>query len=287
MTRTDLLHRVVGTANEAPMAQDEVFGSDDQRAVLRRGRGMAELLGHNPRYTYYGRTVGLATPKEGDIDQLAALAKVQGNSNYSTVPLDQTDAIETALEARGLVPMHYTKWEGTSSALSAARNAAKTIPLPDDITLMRLDATTPEALVASFAALALSCGVLPPTGEVLRGLIKPAVCMIALDPNKNVVSCAASSTFAHRDHPSLGGQAWWGMLATHPKRRGRRLALILGAHTLLEMETRHGVRNFFTGVERGNAPSEAVCTRMGLAPAGFATISCTDPLALESGRMTK
>lgn len=56
--------------------RDEFFGNDDQRAVLRRGRGMAALLGQDRRYSYYGRTVGLVGPEDGDIDQLAALAIV-------------------------------------------------------------------------------------------------------------------------------------------------------------------------------------------------------------------
>jgi len=269
------------------MTLEEYFGNDDQRALLRRGRGMAELLGHDKRYTYYGRTVGLAGPEDGDIDQLAALARVQGNSNYSTVPQHQTDAIKSALEARGLIPMHYTKWEGSDAALLAAHKVVETMPLPDGLTIARLDASTPEVHLASLAELALSCGVLPPCGELLRGFLKPAVCMVALDSAFNVVSCAASSTFAHADHATLGRQAWWGMLATHTERRGQRLALILGAHALLEMQTRFGLRDFFTGVEPGNAPSEAVCTRMGFAPVAFATIGCADPVSLASGRMTK
>ena len=74
--------------------RDEFFGSDDQRAVLRRGRGLAALLGQDRRYSYYGRTVGLPGPEDGDIDHLAALAIVQGNTNYGTVPLGQVQAVK-------------------------------------------------------------------------------------------------------------------------------------------------------------------------------------------------
>jgi hypothetical protein len=38
---------------------DELFGSDEQRALLRRGCAMAELLRQDPRFSYYGRTVGM------------------------------------------------------------------------------------------------------------------------------------------------------------------------------------------------------------------------------------
>ncbi|WP_434050962.1 MAG: GNAT family protein [Roseibium sp.] len=269
------------------MSKDEFFGNDDQRAVLKRGRALAELLGNDPRYSYYGRTVGLVTPDDGDIDQLAALAKVQGNSNYAAVPLADTDAVKTALQNRGLIPMHYAKWEGAASVLSAAQTVLNAFPLPDDLSILKIDASTTEPLMASLAELALSCGVLPPSGEVLRGSLRPAICLLALDREQNVVSCAASCAFAHKDHPTLAHQAWWGMLATDPAHRGRHLSLTLGAHVVLEMHEEFGFSDFMTGVEPGNAPSEAVCTRMGLAAGDYAIIGCADPEALSGGRMTK
>ena len=267
--------------------KDEFFGSDDQRALLRRGRGMAALLGQDRRYSYVGRTVGLTRPEDGDIDHLVALAFVQGNATYGSVPLSQVEAVKTSVLARGLVPTLYDKWEGSGSAIAAARQIIATLSLPEDLTMLRLDASTADGLMASLAEMALGCGVLPPCGEVLRGLLRPAVCLVAIDRAAKVVSCAASSAYAHEDHPTRGGQAWWGMLATDPARRGQRLSVVLGAHAILEMETRFGFGDFFTGVEPGNAPSEAICARMGLSRGQYGIIACVDPRALASGRMTK
>ncbi len=266
---------------------EEFFGTGDQCATLRRGRAMAELMRHDARYSYYGRTVLLATPQDGDIDQLAALCSVQGYSSYGAVPTEDVETVKFELGARGLKPMHYVKWEGADAVLEAARATVRNQPLPDDLTLVRLDAETPPGLVASLAEMCLECGVLPTCGEVLRGLLIPAVCLAAVNSAGRVVSCAASATFAHPDHPILGGQAWWGMLATDPARRGQRLALILGAKVILAMEEGFGLHNFMTGVEAGNAPSEALCARLGLAPGGYAIVGASDPAALASGRMTK
>jgi hypothetical protein len=267
--------------------KDEFFGNDDQRALLRRGRGMAALLGQDRRYSYYGRTVGLPEPEDGDIDHLAALAIVQGSATYLAVPVTKAEAIKTSILARGLVPMHYDKWQGSGSAIAAARQVAATVSLPEDVTMLRLDASTADGQLASLAEMALGCGVLPPCGEVLRGLLRPAVCLVAVDRALRVVSCAASSAFAHENHRTYGRQAWWGMLATDPARRGQRLSVVLGAHAVLEMEARFGFGDFMTGVEPGNAPSEAICARMGLSKGDFVIIGCTDPRALASGRMTK
>lgn len=269
------------------MAQDEYFGKDDQRAVLRRGKALAELLRDDPRFSYYGRTVGLVTPEDGSVDELAALARVQGNSNYSAVPVADVPALVSALEKRGLIPLHYARWEGTDTPLTAAREVVDTLAMPQDITVHRMDASTSEAHMDSFAQMALGCGVLPLSGAAMRGLLHPSVCLYACDAAGAVVSCAAASAFAHTAHGGFGDQAWWGMLATDPSRRGERLALILGAQVLIEMASEYGYRRFMTGVEPGNAPSEAVCTRMGLAPGDYAIIGCADPQSLASGRMTK
>ncbi|MFN3845348.1 MAG: hypothetical protein ACK4RZ_05940 [Paracoccaceae bacterium] len=220
--------------------RSDFFGNDQQRAILRRGRGLAALLEQDARFSYYGRTVGLIGPEDGDIDHLATLAIVQGNTNYGAVPSGRVDAVKAAMRARGLEPMQYDKWEGAGSAIVAARHVIATTALPEDLTLVRLEASTPDQVMASMAQMALDCGVLPLCGEVLRGLYRPAVCLVAMDREANVVACAASCAFAHPEHAGHGKQAWWGMLATHPTRRSHRLSLILGAHVLLEMENRFG-----------------------------------------------
>jgi hypothetical protein len=267
--------------------QDEYFGSEDQRALLRRGRNMAQLFADDWRYSYYGRTVGLVRPCDGDIEKLAALARIQGNSNYSYVPEDEVEDVKSALEARGLIPMHYARWEGDGLPLERAKEVLQSSPLPDDLQLVRLDADTPGETLASLAEMSLTCGVLPLAGETLRGRLGSAICLAAKDNSGKVVSCAAASTFAHRDHPTLAGQAWWGMLATHPDQRGRKLAVILGAQLIVEMNRQFGLTSFMTGVEQGNAPSEAVCSKMGLQPIDAAILGCADPQTLSSGRMTK
>lgn len=266
---------------------NEVFGSDEQRALLRRGRAMADLTREDPRYSYYGRTVLLSTPEDGDIDQLAALCRLQGYSSYSCVPVADIDAVKQGLDTRGLAAMHYLRWEGSNTALVAAGAILAEHTLPTDLRLVRLDANTPADVMTSLAEMCLGCGVLPASGDVLRGLMFPAVCLVAMDDARRVVSCAASARYAHPGHPTLGRQAWWGMLATDPARRGERLALILGAMAMQGMEQTSGLGNFMTGVVSGNTASEAVCKRLGLAPSGQAIVGAADPMSLTSGQMTK
>ena len=269
------------------MIEEEYFGSDEQRSLLRCGRSMATLFKDNPNYSYYGRTVGLVRSSDGDIDKLAALTRIQGNSNYSHVPQGEIEQVISALESRGLVPIRYARWEGEKDCLTTAREMVRKFQLPEDLTLVRLDAQTPHNILSSLADMSLTCGVLPLVGEALRGSLKPAICLAAIDQQANVVSCAAASNFAHANHPTLADQAWWGMLATHPNQRGRKLSLILGAHVIVEMERQFGIAKFMTGVEPGNAPSEAVCAKMGLVDSDAAIIGCADPNSLASGRMTK
>lgn len=269
------------------MAHEEFFGSEDQQALLRRGHHLSQLVKGDSRFCYYGRTVGLVTPGDGSVETLVALTKLQGSSNYASVPAAEAARLTHAVKAHGLTVVNYARWHGENGAIGAAKKVTAQFALPDDLVVHRLDGETPAEVMQSFADLALSCGVLPPSGKVLRGLADPATCLVAQDKAGRVVSCAGASSFVQPDHPELGGQAWWGMLATHPDRRGERLALILGALALLDMRDRFGICDFFTGVEPGNSASEAVCTRMGLTVDTAITLSCADPQSLKGGRMTK
>ena len=125
---------------ESSQIKDEFSGSDDQRAVLRRGRGMTALLGQDRRYSYYGRTVGLPGPEDGYIDHLAALAIVQGSATCLAVPVTQAEAIKTSDFSPRFGAMHYDKWQGCESAIAAARQVVATVSLPEDMTMLRLDA---------------------------------------------------------------------------------------------------------------------------------------------------
>jgi hypothetical protein len=266
---------------------DEVFGTEPQQALLRRGRAFHDLTRHDTRYTYYGRTVGLASAQDGDIDELHDLTVLQGNSHYATVSDDTLPALRDNALARGLSVAHYARWTGGAEALDAARAILDRHRLPKGLTPVTITPDSPPETVLKLAQVALACGVLPPSGAVLRGLIKPAVAIVALDERGQPAACAAAAGFLHPDHPDGASTCWWGMLATRPERRGQRLALILGAMAMLDMTARHGFTHVFTGVEPGNTPSEAICTRMGLARDGTSVFGVADARQLPGGRMTR
>ena len=260
------------------------FGSDAQRAILRRGRALRDILAPWPRYSYYGRVVGITSLDDETLDDMVALARVQGNSSCTAVPDDAVPQMARTLKEQGLTPLHYAKWEGDGDA---ARRIIETQALPRDLRLVQVDARTPGSVLESLADMALDCGVLPMCSDVLRGLLQPSVCFVALDGQGRVVSCAASSAYAHREHPLCGDQAWWGMLATAPDRRGEKLALILGAWAMNEMAAKFGYGRFMTGVQPGNGASESVCAKMGLARRGASIVVSADPVSLGPGNLTK
>ncbi len=272
-----------------PSALDpqDIFGTDDQQMLLRRGMALYALVAGDPRYTYYGRTVGLATLDGDDVDPLLALARLQGNSNVSSVPEAAADALQDAVTERGFAPVRYNKWEAGPAAIETARKTLAARDVPEGVSVAVVDADTTPERMGRFADLALAAGVLPPCGAVLRAAIQPAVCVLALDRDDRVVACAAAAAFADRDHATLGGQAWWGMLATDPAWRGHGLAAILGARAIVGLADGFGFHRFMTGVEPGNIASETVTARMGFAREGRVIIGVADPSVLRSGRMTK
>lgn len=268
------------------IAPEEYFGTTQQQTLLRRGRAMFELLRHDPRYTYYGRTVGLADPEGGTVDILESLARLQGNSNCAILPNADLSFWWKEVEARGLKPVHYARWSGGAAAMQKASEIIDRHKLPDHLSVVRIDIDTKPEFLARLAELSLACSVLPPAGAALRGGDVRGLSLLAIDVDGRPVSCAAAASYLHVDH-SLSHQCWWGMLATHPDHRGQRLALILGAMAMLEARDLLGFKEVFTGVEPGNAASEAVCAKLGLRPEDRSVLGVADPSLVPGGRMTK
>jgi hypothetical protein len=263
------------------------FGNEAQRTLLQRGRDLHELTASDPRFTYYGRTVGLRGSEDGPLEHLIALARLQGNSNYSDLAMSEAEDMADDLTARGMAPVIYARWEGGEDTLAKALEIGADTSLGRHLTIQRLTEDTPEDLIAAFAETALTCGVLPPATAALSGRIRPAVTLFAATAKGEVASCASTCAFLSDAHADARRICWWGMLSTHPDHRGARLSLILGARVIRQMHESHGFSRFFTGVVPGNAASEAVCSHLALAPTGRAILGVADPSAVPGGRMTK
>lgn len=263
------------------------FGSTAQIALLKRGRALYDLLGDDPGIMYYGRNVGLAASGDRVMDRLAALVALQGSSTITMVEDSEVEDLTADAGRRNLSTTRYDRWRATGPAMLAARALLDRYPLPADLTVVRIGPDTPDETLAQLAQVSLSCNVLPPSGAVLRGVLKPGLGLVALDRSGRGVACAGAASYLHPDHAEGSRQCWWGMLATLPERRGERLALILGAMALIGMQERFGFTEVFTGIEPGNVASETVCTRLGLTPEGKSALSIADATQLPGGRMTK
>lgn len=263
------------------------FGTAAQQTLLKRGRALYDLIGDDARFTYYGRTVGINADEDAPLSQLVNLARLQGNSNYANLRAAPADEMAANLAAQGLSPLLYARWENTPETPERTAEILASHPLPGGLTLHQMDQDTQGDLIARFAETALLCGVLPPATAALAGEVKPAVTLFATDSDGTVVSCAAACAFLSPSHRDYRRSCWWGMLSTHPDHRGARLSLILGAMVLERMSTQLGFTSFFTGVEPGNAPSEAVCSKLAFVDTGRRILGVADPDSLPGGRMTK
>ena len=263
------------------------YGSYAQRALLQRGADMHSITRDQKHLTYYGRTVGVTSIDDAPLSTMLALARLQGNSNIADVAdADMPDHMSTVRE-QGFSPVDYAKWKGSREAIDLARATIANYDLPAAYRMEWLDPRSSAALRKALADTCLSCSVLPPSLAVLSGETQPGVCAIALHASGEVAGCAAAASYLHPEHPDGRTVCWWGMLAVHPDHRGQALSLYLGAEAIVEMHKRYGFAAFFTGVEPGNAPSEAICTKMGLAREGRSILGAADASLIPGGRMTK
>lgn len=191
-----------------------------------------------------------------------------------------------ALEVEGLKTDSFVGWRSSAETLTLARARLAARPFAEDLTLGFVGPDTPHEIMAGLDAVTQACDVLLPLGPFLRGLERPAVCAYVAEPSGRIVGTSASVEMFH-SASSWPGLCWWGMLSTYSDRRGEGIASRLGAMVLDEMNRRHGMTEFFTGIRIGNAPSEALCTQLGFARTPYHVVIAFDPVLMAGGRLTK
>lgn len=267
-------------------AADELFGSPEQVALMQRGNQLWELLRDNPRYSSYGRMVSLCEPDARALDQTVALVRLQGATSCQYYPADTADRFCAAIEAGGLRTSRYEQCRGEAGALAASRRVLDDSALPDELTLVAVDKDTSSELVADLAALSIACGVMPVPGTAMRGQSRRGICLAAVDAAGKVVA-TASSYMSNHPESAHANDAFWGMLATHEDWRGKGIAKVLGAHSIVWMWENLGARSFNTGITADNAASLAMCAKLGVTPSQWTFIGCMDPDAFGTGSITR
>jgi hypothetical protein len=266
--------------------QDEFFGTPDRIALSRRSADLWSVLRDNPRYAYYGRLVGLSEPTEDAADILYAMAKLQGAAVSYFYPANAAASLFAQLEEKGLATDRHEHFWGGETALTASREAREVFALPPDLTTSIIDADTPRELVGEVAELCQSCDVMPVPGSVMRGLERKGICLVATDQTGRPVATASSYMLHHSSSPRAR-DAFWGMLATREDRRGQRIALLLGAQAIIHMWEHHGARGFMTGVRADNAPSQALCNKLGVGATDWIYAWCMDKELFGGSPVTK
>jgi hypothetical protein len=265
---------------------DEFFGSPDRIGLAKRSANLWSLLRDNPRYSYYGRLVALSDPGGDAADILPAMAKLQGAAVSYFYPASAAGTLFAQLETRGLATDRHEHFWGGEAAVAASRRAQEDVALPADTDVSTIDADTPRELVREVAELCVACDVMPVPGSVMRGLTRTGICLVATDRDRRPVATASSYMIHHPSSPRAN-DAFWGMLATREDRRGERIALRLGAQAIVHMWERHGARGFMTGVRADNAPSQALCNKLGVTATDWIYASCIDKEMFGGTSITK
>ena len=170
--------------------------------------------------------------------------------------------------------------------MDAGYKALVDYAMPEDISVIAIDESTPPAFVEQVVVMSESCGVTSVPGWVMRGTGPRGIFLVAKDSAGEPVACAASY-MCHPESSSHAEDAFWGMLATRADRRGQRIAFLLGARAIIHMWDEHKARGFITGVSAGNPASMALCKKLGLTETGWQYISCVDSSIFARASITK
>lgn len=267
--------------------QDEFFGSEMQQSVSRRARDLWQLCARDGQLAYNGRIVTVV----GDIgaktsDKLIQLARLQGSTTCHFLPKGRTEAVQTAVEASGLSCNVWQFCTGKQSAYDAARQTLETYKLPADLTVKQIDVETDASFVDEYASMVADCGVLVMAGRVMRGLDIKGITLAAVDQSGQAIA----SAWGYKCYPGqseFSDYAFWGGLSCRKGRRGQKIALILGAHSIVQLWEKLQVRGFCTGITAGNDASFSVCEKLGVLPSNWLGLGITDPLMFKGESLTK
>lgn len=261
------------------MAYEELFGNAAHRALLRRGEDLWRVVRGHPRLAYYGTVVSLSDPGDDTAEIMASLARLQGLGMCFYFPKDDASALLEDLESRGLRTAQSWYHRGGQAAYEASKALLQSKPAPENLTICRLDATTPGALVEATVALCQSCGLSSMPGEIMRGTVIPGINLIATEGSGAPVATAASYAMHAPDTPRAT-EAFWGVLATREDYRGQGLASWLGALAIEHMWEQEGMRAFNTGIKAENLASQAACAKLGVVNTHWITAFCYDDARL-------
>lgn len=264
----------------------ETFGPPPSQALQARVWAKWQDLRDDPAIVTHGRALGLASPEVAPLSRQVAMAREMGAAACEHVHEADVAARFAALEVEGLKTDSFVGWRSSAETLTLAPARLAARPFAEDLTLGFVGPDTPHEIMAGLDAVTQACDVLLPLGPFLRGLERPAVCAYVAEPSGRIVGTSASVEMFH-SASRWPGLCWWGMLSTYSDRRGEGIASRLGAMVLDEMNRRHGMTEFFTGIRIGNAPSEALCTQLGFARTPYHVVIAFDPVLMAGGRLTK
>ena len=264
----------------------ETFGPPYAQALQARVWVNCQNLRDDAAIVTHGRALGLASPEVAPLSRQVGLAREMGAAACEHVPEADVAARFAALENEGLKTDSFVDWGSSSETLPLARARLAARPFAEDLTLGIVGPDTPTEIMAGLDAVTQACEVMLPLGPFMRGLERPAVCAYVAEPSGRIVGASASVEMYH-PASNWPGLCWWGMLSTHPNRRGEGIASRLGAVVLDVMNRRHGMTEFFTGIRTGNTPSETLCTQLGFGPTPYHVVLAIDPVLMAGGRVTK
>ena len=266
---------------------DEFFGSAPQITVSRRARDVWRLIADDPRFSYNGRIVTVAGFIGDDTaEKLMALARLQGASTCHFLPKDKSKAILQEVEGQGFSSNIWEFCQGGETAYQAARSILETHQLPADITVTQLNTDTDPALIRDFATTVGESGVLVMAGPVMRGLGVPGVTLAGIDQSGKVVASAWGYKCYH-PQGRFSDYAFWGGLSCRPERRGQKIALVMGALSIVQLWETLGIRNFCTGIAEDNVASFSICEKLGVSVSNEIGLGVTDPDMFRGASLTK
>ena len=263
-----------------------ILGSPQQIQIVQRANALWNILHHDPRFAFQGRTVSLAGEQDNTADIVISLSRLQGYASCHFVGKPNAEEYLAAYQAAGLNPAVWEQFWGRNKALTKSQEFLRGYEAPEGLSLKTVTPETSDETILNICEMSLEAGVLPSPGSAMRGAGPKGVYCYVEDAKGQVVAAGGAIMAYHPDSPRAD-EAFWGMLATDTAWRGKRLASWVGAQVNQDMAEKFGARGFSSGVKFDNPASQVMCSRLGVGPSKYVYVGASDPAAMGDASVTR
>ena len=204
----------------------EFSGTEAQQRLQARVHEKMDWIRSTPGACNTGRMLGTDDPGQLGLDTISSILEQDGFCGFRMIPATQWEALNSAMLQLGYRMDLWNVFSATREEVLSAASSDEDHGLPAGYDFRTLEKNAAPDEVAGYQALMQRAGIVPFSGEMLRGAVGPAATVGIVHIDDGLVACA-HTYFSHNATSPFHRWAWGGLVAVDERHRGRKLGVLI------------------------------------------------------------